>query len=76
MGCLLNEGGVLAIGHAEKVETLNSFFASIFTSKTHSRDSWTLEGRKGVLEIVNFTLVEGAGPRVSRWDQCAQIHGP
>ena len=43
MGPLLNEEGLLIMGNAEKVEMLNSFFVSVFTSKT--RDSWTLEGR-------------------------------
>ena len=45
VGPLLNEGGVLVMGDAEKAAVLNDFIALVFTSKTPPQDSWTLEGR-------------------------------
>lgn len=58
MGPLWNEGGVLVTGDAEKAEMLNDFFASVFTSKTPARDSWTPEQRERVQEMESFPLVE------------------
>jgi len=55
---LLSEGGVLVTGDAEKVEMLNTFFALVFASKSPPWDSWTLEGRGRVQEMVSFPLVE------------------
>ena len=55
---LLNEGNILVMGDAVKAEMLNIFFASIFTSKPPPQDSWTLEGRERVWEMVSFPLVE------------------
>lgn len=63
VGPLLNKGGVLVMGDAEKVEMLNSFFASAFTSVSAPRVSWTLEGRERAWESKSFSLVvEGVLP--------------
>lgn len=45
---LLNEGGVLVTGDSQKVEILNDFFVLVFTSRTPTWDSWTLEGGERV----------------------------
>lgn len=39
VGPLLNEGGGLVIGDAEKVEMLNGFFALVFASKIPPQDA-------------------------------------
>uniref|UniRef100_A0A8C3BA48 Reverse transcriptase domain-containing protein n=1 Tax=Cairina moschata TaxID=8855 RepID=A0A8C3BA48_CAIMO len=53
VGPLLNKGGVLVTGDAEKAEILNAFFASVFASRTLLQDSlplaigqrvWKMEG--------------------------------
>ena len=77
VGPLLNEGGVLVMGDAEKMEMLNAFFALVFASKTPCWDSWTLEGRERVREMLSFPLVDqGVVWEHLGGDQCAQIHGP
>jgi len=43
VGPLLNEGGVLVMGDAEKMEMLNAFFALVFASKSPPRDFWREE---------------------------------
>ena len=58
VGLLLNEGGVLVTGDAEKAEMLNAFFAFVFTSKTLPQDSWALGRRERVWEMVSFPLVK------------------
>jgi len=58
VGPLLNKGNVLVMGDTEKVEMLNTFYASVFTAKTLPRDFWTLEGRKRFKEMESFCLVE------------------
>lgn len=70
---LLNEGGVLVTGDAEKAEILNTFFASVFASKTPPQDSWTLEGGERAWEVEISLLVDGLG--VSEWAQHTHIHG-
>jgi len=56
-GLLLNEVSDQR-ENTEKAELLSIFFASIFTSKPPPQDSWTLEGRERVWEMVSFPLVE------------------
>lgn len=65
MGPLLNEGGVLAMGDAEKVEILNAFFGSVFASKTPSQDSWTLEGEERVWEMEMSPMFDKGHERLS-----------
>lgn len=50
---LLNKGGVLVMGGAEKMEMLNAFFALVFASKTPG--PWRKEK---VWEMESFALVE------------------
>jgi len=76
VGPLLNEGGVLVMGDAEKAEILNAFFASVFASRTLPRDSSPLAIGQRVWEM------EGSPPGghesglgASEWAQSTQIHG-
>ena len=48
VGPLLNKGGVLVTGDVEKMEILNAFFASLFTSKTSPRSSGDRECLGGI----------------------------
>lgn len=54
----MNEGDVLVTGDAEKTEILNTFFASVFASKTPPQDSWTLEGGERAWEVEISPLVD------------------
>ena len=68
VGPLLNEGGVLVMGDAEKVEILNAFFASVFASRTPPWDSSTLVGGERGWEMEGSPMVDPrvVGERLSR----------
>jgi len=46
VGLLLSEVGAVVTGDAEEAEIMNAFFASVFTTKTASRESQSLELRE------------------------------
>ncbi|KAJ7418157.1 hypothetical protein BTVI_30465 [Pitangus sulphuratus] len=58
VGPLLNEVGALMMEDTEKVELLNTFFASVFTAKARPQESQTLETREKVWRKEDFHLVE------------------
>ncbi|GAB0204347.1 coiled-coil domain-containing protein 171 [Grus japonensis] len=58
VGVLLNEVGALVTEDTEKVELLNTFFASVFTAKAGSQGTQTLEVREKVLQKEDLPLVK------------------
>lgn len=64
MGPLLSETHALITGDSEKMEILNSFFASVFSAKTSPQELQTLQVRERVWGREGFPLVR-AGQRAS-----------
>jgi len=58
VGLLLNEVSVLVIEDTEKVELLNAFFSSVFSAKTGSQKSHSLEVREEACRKEDLPLVE------------------
>jgi len=58
VGPLLNETGDLVTQHMEKAEVLNTFFASVFTSKTSLQGSQASETRRKDWRKEYVSLVE------------------
>ena len=58
MGPLLSETHALITGDSEKMEILNSFFASVFNAKTRPQEFEISEVRERVWAKEGFPLVE------------------
>ncbi|GAB0209507.1 mitochondrial enolase superfamily member 1 [Grus japonensis] len=58
VGLLLNEVGALVTEDTEKVESLNAFFASVFTAKASPQETQTLEVGEKVLRKEDLQVVE------------------
>ena len=54
---LLNKGDVLVMGGAEKMEMLNAFFASVFTSEGYSHIAQAAESNGKNLKKVDLSGV-------------------
>lgn len=71
----LNEVDALVMEGAEKVKLLNAFFASVFTDKTASWESQSLEVRESLEKKEDFPMVEEDLVRNQLGKFCTQIHG-
>jgi len=58
VGPLLNKVGALVMGHTEKTELLNAFFASVFSAKAGPQASQSLEVREEAWRKDDLSLVE------------------
>lgn len=58
VGPLVNGVGALVVEDPEKVELLNTFFASVFFAKASPQEPQTLEPREKVWRKEEFSLVE------------------
>ena len=77
VGLLLNDMGALVKEDTEKAELLNTFFASVFTTKTDAWELQTPEVRERFWGMENFHLLEQDMVRKQlAKNQLAQIHGP
>lgn len=76
MRLLLNEMSTLITVDTEKVDIWNTFFASVFTTKTDAWELQTPEVRERFWGMENFHLLEQDMVRKQlAKNQLAQIHG-